>query len=273
MITIERSPKYTFGKNLNHWKRATFAAESLYQPRHDLLQDLYTDVVLDCHLFATIQNRIANVIQCEFLIQNTQGKPAPVPEWLYDVIEWLTETALYGYTVLEYYNKTFHLIPRRHVVPSTGEILLDLKGEKRIKIQDEPTLLTFGNPNDLGILHKACPIVFYKRFATAAWSEYIELFGIPVRVLKTDKRDATERQRLYQDLENMGKAAFAIIDSQDELEFVNGSNVDSYNVFDKMLERCNSEIAKLIIGQTGTTDEKSYAGSAKVHQTQAEAIA
>jgi hypothetical protein len=37
-------------------------------------------------------------------------------------------------------------------------------------------------------------------------------------------------------------------------------------VFDKMIERCNSEIAKLILNQTGTTDEKSFVGSAEVHE-------
>ncbi|MCS7029896.1 MAG: DUF935 domain-containing protein, partial [Bacteroidia bacterium] len=154
-----------------------------------------------------------------------------------------------------------------------GEILLDLKGEKRVKIDKEPSLLAFGNKNDLGLLHKSCPIVFYKRFAIAAWSEYIELFGMPVRVLKTDKKDIEVRQQLYRELENMGKAAFAVVDTEDELEFISTGSADAYEVYDKMIERCNSEISKLIIGQTGTTDEKSYTGAAKVHQMQAEAIA
>lgn len=272
MITIERSPKYTFGKNLDYWKRATYAAESYYQPRYDLLQDLYTDIMIDCHTSAVVQNRKANVLQSEFVIK--QGKTlAEAPAWIHKVIAWLSETELYGYTVLEYWQGDFYLIPRRHVIPVTGEILLDLKGENRIKVEKEPTLLSFGEKNDLGLLHKACPIVFYKRFATAAWSEYIELFGMPVRVLKTDKKDEQARQQLYRDLENMSKAAFAVIDTEDELEFVNSSSADAFEVYDKMIERCNSELSKLIIGQTGTTDEKSYVGAAQVHQTQAEAIA
>lgn len=272
MITIERSPKYTFGKNLSSWKRATYAAESYYQPRYDLLQDLYTDILIDCHLSAVVQNRKANVLQSEFSLKQGNKLIDP-PAWLYKVIEWLAETELYGYTVLEYWQGDFYLIPRRHVIPVTNEILLDLKNEKRIKFNQQPTLLNFGNVNDLGLLHKACPIVFYKRFATAAWSEYIELFGMPVRVLKTDKKDEQARQQLYRDLENMGKAAFAVIDTEDELDFVNSSSTDAYQVYDKMVERCNSELSKLIIGQTGTTDEKSYVGAAQVHLTQAEAIA
>ena len=40
-----------------------------------------------------------------------------------------------------------------------------------------------------------------------------------------------------------------------------------------MVERCNSEISKIILGQTGTTDEKSYSGSANVHESVAAMIA
>jgi len=36
--------------------------------------------------------------------------------------------------------------------------------------------------------------------------------------------------------------------------------------------RCNSEISKLILGQTGTTDEKAYAGSANVQANVADMI-
>jgi phage gp29-like protein len=51
------------------------------------------------------------------------------------------------------------------------------------------------------------------------------------------------------------------------------SRTDAYAVFDKMAERCNSEISKIILGQTGTTDEKSYSGSANVHEGVAAMIA
>jgi hypothetical protein len=33
-----------------------------------------------------------------------------------------------------------------------------------------------------------------------------------------------------------------------------------------MIQRCNSEISKLILGQTGTLDEKAYVGSAEVQE-------
>jgi len=51
------------------------------------------------------------------------------------------------------------------------------------------------------------------------------------------------------------------------------SRTDAYAVFDKMVERCNSEISKIILGQTSTTDEKSYSGSANVHEGVAAMIA
>ena len=44
------------------------------------------------------------------------------------------------------------------------------------------------------------------------------------------------------------------------------NNSDAYNVFDKMIDRCNSEISKLILGQTMTTDDGASRSQAEVHE-------
>jgi Protein of unknown function (DUF935). len=55
-------------------------------------------------------------------------------------------------------------------------------------------------------------------------------------------------------------------DTDDLIELVESNRSDAYNVFDMMIQRCNSEISKLILGQTGTLDEKAYVGSAEVQE-------
>jgi hypothetical protein len=74
-------------------------------------------------------------------------------------------------------------------------------------------------------------------------------------------------------MRNMATAAWAVLDLQDDITLVQASRTDAYQVFDKLTERCNSEITKLILGQTGTTDEKAYAGSANVQANVADMIA
>jgi phage gp29-like protein len=99
-----------------------------------------------------------------------------------------------------------------------------------------------------------------------AWAEFAEVFGSPIRVTKTDVRDETTRKNAENMMRNMGVATWSVLDLNDEFEIVANSQSDSFNVFDKMVERCNSEISKIILGQTGTTDEKAYSGSADVHK-------
>ena len=57
-----------------------------------------------------------------------------------------------------------------------------------------------------------------------------------------------------------------MFDTDDLIELVESNRSDAYQVFDMMIQRCNSEISKLILGQTGTLDEKAYVGSAEVQE-------
>jgi phage gp29-like protein len=75
-----------------------------------------------------------------------------------------------------------------------------------------------------------------------------------------------KRKNMDDMLENMGSMAWGTFDRDDELELVESNNRDAYNVFKEMISTTNSELSKLFLGQTGTTDEKSFVGSAEVHE-------
>lgn len=266
-----KSPQYKFNRTLADWKKAVQLATNPVNPRYDKLQEIYRDILLDNHLHAVVQNRMSNILSSEFEILDKSGKKIDPPFWMRKVLEWLAETPIYGHTCLEWFDGDFYFIPRTHVSPSTKQIVLDTSNYKRIPL-DESILLLFWKNEDLGILHKAAPSVYYKRFALSSWSEYVELFGMPVRVGKTNRADTAARDELYDELERLGRAAFAVIDTEDSIEFVETTKPDVYSVFDKLTERANSELSKLIQGQTGTTDEKSFTGSAQVHERQSNAI-
>jgi hypothetical protein len=67
-------------------------------------------------------------------------------------------------------------------------------------------------------------------------------------------------------LRNMGVASYGVFDTDDLIELIESNRSDAFQVFDMMVQRCNSEISKLILGQTGTLDEKAYVGSAEVQE-------
>ena len=66
-------------------------------------------------------------------------------------------------------------------------------------------------------------------------------------------------------LENMGPAAWGLFPEGTELEFVENTKGDAFNVFDRRIERANSEMSKGILGQTMTLDSGSSLSQSEVH--------
>jgi hypothetical protein len=52
----------------------------------------------------------------------------------------------------------------------------------------------------------------------------------------------------------MGSAAYVVLDEGEALEFKENARADAYRVYDRLIERCNQELSKLINGQTLTTE-------------------
>ena len=50
-----------------------------------------------------------------------------------------------------------------------------------------------------------------------------------------------------------------------EIEFVESGKGDAYNVYDKRIDRANSELSKLIIGQTMTIEDGSSLSQSETH--------
>jgi hypothetical protein len=50
------------------------------------------------------------------------------------------------------------------------------------------------------------------------------------------------------------------------IELLEANKTDAHSVFSELIKTCNDEISKIILGQTSTTSEKSFVGSANVHE-------
>ena len=57
-----------------------------------------------------------------------------------------------------------------------------------------------------------------------------------------------------------------VIDKQSDFEF-HGDNSKGSEMYEKLNIECNNNISKIILGQTGTLEEKAYVGSAAVHES------
>lgn len=116
-------------------------------------------------------------------------------------------------------------------------------------------LLFVGNKDDLGLLAKAAPWVIYKRNTTADWAQFSEIFGMPIREYTYETDDDEARRRTVEDAQGTGSLAVFVHSKDSTLELKeSGNKTGSADLYERLCERCNSEISKLILGNTLTTE-------------------
>ena len=268
-------------QDIGKWRAAVLQAESLHYPNRQELYRLYKDVVLDAHLTGLINTRKYQILQSEFKVvdkadNEIEDKTELLKQkWFYDFVDNALDSMYWGFSLIQFgrlQNNVFDsvdLVPRQYV-KQEFDIVVEtpsaITGENYLDAKYKQWVIGIGQKRDLGLLAKAAPYVLWKKGAMQAWAEFTEIFGTPIRIGKTNVRDEVTRSNMEGFLKNMGVAAYGVFDTNDLIELVESNRSDAFDVFDKLIERCNSELSKLILGQTGTTDEKSYSGSANVHE-------
>jgi hypothetical protein len=258
------------------------AAESPMYPNRFLLMQTYQQIWLDAQLQSAVLQRKSKILCKKFMVCGPDGEVDETKtayfnqKWFYDFQSMALDSIFWGFSLVQFgpvvndkYTYT-ELVPRIYVVPEFSLVRSNTATVTDGKHFDESPYnnwcIGVGEKKDLGLMMYLAPYVIWKKNAMAAWAEFAEVFGSPIRIGKTDVRDELTRKNMENMLRNMGVASWAVLDLNDNIELMQASRTDAYAVFDKMVERCNSEISKIILGQTGTTDEKAYSGSANVHE-------
>ena len=122
-----------------------------------------------------------------------------------------------------------------------------------------------GRPDDLGLYLKASLHCIPKKNVLAAWDVFSEIFGMPLRTATTGSRDQKEVDRISDMMARMGQAGYAVLPTGTEIQIVESAKSDAFNVYDKRVDRANSEISKLIIGQTMTIEDGSSLSQSQTH--------
>ena len=86
-----------------------------------------------------------------------------------------------------------------------------------------------------------------------------------MRVAKTSTRDKDEWKRLERMIQDAGNNLGMVTGMETEVEFVESGKGDAYNVYDKRIDRANSELSKLSIGQTMTIEDGSSLSQSETH--------
>jgi len=271
---------YRSRQDIATWRAAVTAAESIYNPQRYMLYKCYNDMVLDAHLTAAINQRKSLTLSKEFEVELNDEESEEYEyivkqKWFYDFVNYALDSKFYGYSLIQFDSvidnvfKAVELVPREYVKPEFHIVTNNYSVNYGTDYLENPYrnwCIGVGEPRDLGLIMKAAPLVIWKKNAMGAWSEFAEVFGTPLRIGKTNVRDEETRANMENMLKNMGVAAYGVFDTDDLIELIESNRSDAHQVYNEMISRCNSEISKLILGQTSTLDEKSFVGSAEVHE-------
>lgn len=265
-------------QDIESWRNAIKAAENIQTPKRVLLYDLYDEILLDGHLSAVVEKRKLSVTNTPlYFIENGKINDEITnmitTENFMNLLGYIIESKIWGHSLIEILIQDNILIPvlipRKHVVPEKGLVLKNQSDITGLNYRDYPFvnyLLEVGEKQSLGLLMKAAQYVIYKRCGYGDWAQYCELFGMPFRIAKYDSYDEKTRTELEGALKAAGSAAYIVIPKEANLEFIQNNTQGSSELYETLINGCNRELSKLILGQTMTTETGGSFAQAKVHQ-------
>ncbi len=255
--------------DIQAWRNAHRSAENIYNPRRYFLYNIYADVILDTHLFGIIEKREAAIKNNSFILKNKEGKENKnlslllnSPNFTNFITDAL-DTKFWGHSLFEFtFDKntfTYNLIPRTNVIPERGIIVAhqyDTEGFDYTDAAYQKSTLAVGKKTDLGLLLQASPFVIYKRKCIAEYAQYIEIFGQPIREGIYDGFDDSLRQRLVEDMQAIGSSQIFVHPEGTKINFIEAAEkANSAKIYTEMIDLCNAEMSKLILGNTLTTQQ------------------
>ena len=213
--------------------------------------------------------------------ENEEAKSFFSTQWFRQLVKYVLDANYWGHSLIELGSLVpdangrltydgVKLIPRKHVIPEYHRVLPDLGQDWTTGIDyHQPPfndwLIEVGQPDDLGLYLKAATQTIPKKNAMAFWDTFAEIFGMPMRIAHTTTRDDKELAKMEKMMAEMGTEGWGLFQEGTDIEVVESTKGDAFNVYDKRIDRANSELSKLIIGQTMTIEDGSSLSQSETH--------
>ena len=284
---LQRATDALTRKDIQDWRSAWQMAINVDSPNRKPLYDIYRDVDADLHLSGCIEQRKGFVMSRSFKIVGADGREAEDAAhyfrqaWFRQLMKLSLDSVYWGHSLIELgdivtdgdgcicYNGV-KLIPRKHVIPEYGRVVTDLGQDWTTGIEYRRApfagwLIEAGQPDDLGLFLKAATQTIPKKNALAFWDTFAEIFGMPMRIAKTTTRDEKELAKMERMMDTMGASLWGVFQEGTEIEVVESTRGDAFNVYDRRVDRANSELSKLILGQTMTIEDGASLSQSQTH--------
>lgn len=278
---IKPPPVRNVSYEIGDIKTAVTLATNTERPDRSRLLSIYDYIMQDSHLSSQVMIAVNKVISEQFGLYKgeTLDKEATrfiQSAWFEQTVTWLLEAEFYGFSLVEFdlapqEKKIDNLLIWRNCVQPDKKLLLLEGNINGLTIpygdyMNELNLLQFGRPNDLGLFQKAAYNVLWKFYARSDWSRTSEKFGMPFLHIKANTNVESELDRIEEKAANFGSDGYIVTQAGDEVQIEQRSSDDIHKIYLENINYCDDQISKLINGQTATSDEKAFSGSANVQE-------
>ena len=127
-----------------------------------------------------------------------------------------------------------------------------------------PLVWVVGKPKKFGFLLECAPCALIKRGTVADWSQFSEIFGMPLRIAKYDTNDLKTKIELKTALDESGSAMVLMIPKQADFDIKDGkvTNADG-SIYSNLKDAMNDEMSVIVLGATETTTSSKKSGYAQ----------
>jgi SPP1 gp7 family putative phage head morphogenesis protein len=286
LYSLRMTPQLRFDIEMEDWRVALYEARNPTLPQRAALYEMYESTRIDDAVKHEIRLATVDVQSAPFRILNKNGKEQAdlqklfKKSWFQNYLKLALECEFFGHTVIDFEPKptasgevdSVRVLPREHVRPQMGEVLAWSRDTKGIAFEDLNKagfrLFPLGDVNDLGLMETGSQLVIRKGYANKDWSTKNEKFGMPYVALMVSTDNENELQRREQMLAGMGANNYGIFrKDDDEIHFIEPKDTaNGHKTYEDFINQQNSRLALLFNGQTGASNEKSFVGSAEVHE-------
>jgi hypothetical protein len=267
---------FAIEKNIADWRRHIDDANSAPYYKKLPLYELYKQAIFDAQTFAQINSRKNGTLAEEGVLLRNESEDKEASKILdsvafQNIINTILDSIFWGDTALEIANNDgalqVYTIAPEHLCTVRNVILPEPNNPtSTLPFEAFPNLCVFKSGH-LGLLALISRCELYKRFSISDWARHSERFGTPFIYYQTSETREEELAKINQMLGNFGNNGYALADPDDTLTLLN-QNVSGkpHEIYLEMVRLQDEQISKIIVGQTGTADQKAYVGAAEVQE-------
>ena len=285
---IEHKMNYRINSSIKKWRDALNYAEEWKEPNRNGLYEIYDEVLLDAVVKNSMDLRTQRIMSIPFSIVGKNDKVNKKAQdifdsyWFEKYMKFAMESIFFGHSLIQIDGADrkgvtdVTLIPRENVIPEYGlfkkneydrtDAGMNYMQPKIYKWLCE----VYHTRRDLGLLNMVASSQISKKVGIIAWTQFVEKFGEPMVIGRTNSNLESEREALQEFLGSLSMNTSAVLDKQTEIEYKEAVRPDVYNVYKELINQMNDDINTVILGGTELTSGSSGGSEAraKIHQAE-----